>query len=90
MFIFKGIREIASLSSRITTKNKNINSWQNKFCVTSVINSSYAKCWQVGVGRRQLAGDSWQEAVGRRQLAGGSWQEAVGRSNKKIEINRNK
>jgi len=33
MFIFKGIREIASLSSRITTKNKNINSWQNKFCV---------------------------------------------------------
>ena len=26
MFIFKGIREIALLSSRITTKNKNINS----------------------------------------------------------------
>jgi len=32
-----------------------------------IIYSSYAKCWQEGVGRMQ-------EAVGRRQLAGASKQ----------------
>jgi len=28
-----------------------------------IIYSSYAKCWQEGVGRRQEAGGSWQEQV---------------------------
>ena len=46
-----------------------------KLILASIINnSSYAKCWQLAIVRRQLAGGSWQEAVGRRQLAGASKQ----------------